>query len=156
MHFLESLEQLAFSEWVRESKTVWGYPMILFLHVVGMGIVAGIGSFVSLRLLGVAKAIEVRPLERLYPVMWFGFTVNALTGAALLLSSATEKLVDPTFYIKMVFIALGVFVMRRTRATVFANVGADGSVPAGARGLAWASLACWLGAIIAGRLLAYV
>jgi hypothetical protein len=32
----------------------------------------------------------------------------------------------------------------------------NGPTPAKAKVLAWASLACWFGAIVAGRLLAYV
>jgi hypothetical protein len=122
----------------------------------GMGVVAGISAVISLRLLGIAPKTAVQPLERLYPLIWFGFWVNAVTGTALLMASAAARLVDPTFYIKMIFIFAGIAVLQLTRKKVFRSLGPDGSLPESARGLAWAALICWLGAVTAGRLLAYI
>lgn len=154
--FLEKIDQLSFSTWVRESPSIWAYPTILWLHVMGMGVVGGISGVISLRLLGIAPKTAVRPLERLYPLIWFGFWVNAVTGTALLLASASARLVDPTFYIKMIFIFAGVAVLQLTRNKVFRRLGPDGALPETARALAWAGLICWLGAVTAGRLLAYI
>src|SRR4029077_13081024 len=138
------------------STSKLAYPTILWLHVMGMGVVAGIGTMIGLRLLGVSPKIPLQPLERLYPLIWAGFWVNALTGTALLMASATKRMVDPVFYIKMVFIFAGVALLQRTRNKVFRNLGPDGALPESARPLAWAALICWLGAITAGRLLAYI
>ena len=102
-----------------ESKSLLAYPTILWLHVMGMGVVAGISTMIGLRLLGVSPKIPVQPLERLYPLIWAGFWVNAVTGTALLMASATKRMVDPTFYIKMVFIFAGVAVLQLTRKKVF-------------------------------------
>ena len=154
--FLASLENLSFSTWVRESPSILAYATILWLHVMGMAMVAGISGVISLRLLGISPRIAVQPLERLYPLMWWGFGVNAVTGTAMLLADASKKLVDPTFYIKMIFIFAGVAILQRTRNKVFRNLGPDGAVPESARALAWAGLICWLGAVTAGRLLAYI
>ena len=33
MDFLNSLEQIGFSTWVRESPSVWAYPTILFMFI---------------------------------------------------------------------------------------------------------------------------
>ncbi len=99
----------------------------------GMGVVAGISSVIGLRLLGVSPKIPVQPLERLYPLMWVGFWVNAVTGTALLMASATKRMVDPTFYIKMVFIFAGVAVLQLTRKKVFRNLGPDGALPESAK-----------------------
>src|SRR5579884_1471925 len=96
--FLDTIENLGFSTWVRESPSKFAYPTVLLLHVIGMGIVAGVSSIISLRLLGISSKIPLEPLERLYPVMWWGFWINAITGTALLMASATKRLVDPTFY----------------------------------------------------------
>ncbi len=156
MHYLEAIEQLGFSSWVSESKSLLAYPTILWLHVMGMGIVVGISTMIGLRLLGVSPRIPVQPLERLYPLIWAAFWVNAVTGTALLMASASKRLVDPAFYIKMVFIFAGIAVLRITRTKVFERLGPDGAVPEGAKPLAWAALFCWLGAVTAGRLLAYI
>jgi hypothetical protein len=123
----------------------------------GMGVVAGISAMISLRLLGVSPKLPVQPLERLYPLIWWGFGVNAVTGTALLLASASKRLVDPTFYVKMIFIFAGVAVLQLTRNRVFRKLGSEnGALPDSAKVLAWAALICWLGAITAGRLLAYI
>jgi len=156
MSFLDTIEALGFSTWVRESPSKFAYPTVLLLHVIGMGIVAGISSLISLRLLGVSPKTPLQPLERLYPLMWWGFWINAITGTSLLMASASKRMVDPTFYIKMVFIFAGLAVLQLTRKRVFRNLRPDGAVPDSAKALAWAALICWLGAITAGRLLAYV
>lgn len=154
MDFLATLEQLSFSTWVREY--IWAYPTILWLHVMGMAVVVGISGVISLRLLGVSPKIAVQPLERLYPLMWWGFGVNAVTGTALVLADASTKLVDPTFYVKMIFIFTGIAVLLLTRNKVFRSLGPDGALPESAKALAWAGLICWVGAMTAGRLLAYL
>ena len=153
---LDTIENLGISTWVRESPSKLAYPTILWLHVMGMGVVAGLGAMISLRLLGVSTKTPVQPLERLYPLIWWGFWVNAVTGTALLLASASKRMVDPVFYAKMVFIFAGVALLQLTRKKVFRRLGPDGALPENARALAWASLICWLGAITAGRLLAYI
>jgi hypothetical protein len=156
MNFLESLEQLGLSTWVSESKSILAYPTVLWLHVMGMGVVAGISSIISLRLLGVSPKTAVQPLERLYPLIWGGFWVNAVTGTALLLATASKRLVDPTFYIKILFVFAGVAVLQLTRKKVFRKLGPNGELPESAKTLAWAGLICWFGAVTAGRLLAYI
>ena len=154
--FFDTLENLGLSTWVRESPSKLAYPTVLWLHVMGMGVVAGISAVISLRLLGVSAKTPLQPLERLYPLIWVGFWVNALTGTALLLSSASKRLVDPTFYIKMVFIFAGIAVLQLTRNKVFRSLGPNGELPENAKALAWAGLVCWVGAVTAGRLLAYI
>jgi hypothetical protein len=153
---LDGIENLGLSTWVRESPSKLAYPTILWLHVMGMGVVAGISAVISLRLLGVSPKTPVQPLERLYPLIWWGFWVNAVTGTALLMASASKRLVDPVFYTKMIFIFAGLAVLQLTRNRVFRKLGPDGALPESARTLAWAALLCWLVAITAGRLLAYV
>src|SRR6185369_2512596 len=98
VNFLETIENLGLSTWVRESPSKLAYPTVLWLHVMGMGVVAGISGVISLRLLGVSPKTPVQPLERLYPLIWVGFWVNAATGTALLMASASKRLVDPVFY----------------------------------------------------------
>ena len=92
MEFLATLEQLSFSTWVRESPSKLAYPTILWLHVMGMAVVAGLSGLISLRLLRVSPKTALPPLERLYPLIWCGFWVNAATGTALLLASASTRL----------------------------------------------------------------
>jgi hypothetical protein len=85
------------------------------------------------------------------------FWINAVTGTILLVADATTKLTNPDFGVKMMFIALAVLTQRMIEKRVFRDPQVDKGPPsANVRMLAVASLVCWLGAIIAGRLLAYV
>ena|ERR1035437_6369471 len=157
MNFLNTLEQLPFSIWVRESDSIWAFPTFLVLHTIGMSIVAGLSAMIDLVLLGFWPKMPVKPLERLYPLMWFGFWINAITGTVLLIADAATKLINWDFYVKMVFVFVGMGVLYVMRNKVFGDPQLDkGPVPGTAKGLAWASLICWFGAITAGRLLAYL
>jgi hypothetical protein len=157
MQFLLSIERTAFATWVRESSSLLAYPTILFLHTVGLGFLVGMNAAIDLRILGFADRIPLKPMERFFPVMWFGFWVNALSGTALLAADATTKLANPVFYVKLAFIALAVVVMVTIKRRVFAAPPLDAErVPAFGRGLALASLVLWTGAITAGRLMAYL
>jgi hypothetical protein len=157
MDFLSRLENLPFSMWVLQSGSIWAYPTILTVHTIGMMMVAGLIGIIDLRLLGIAPTIPIRPLERLYPIIWCAFAINALTGTILLIADATTKLTNPDFFVKMVFIAFGITVLVQMRKKVFGDPQLDVvPVSSGAKGLAWLSLAAWIGAITAGRLLAYL
>ena len=156
MHLLLRVEQSGICQWIRSTDSIFGYYGILTVHAIGMGIVVGISACVDLRILGFAPALPLRPMEQFLPVLWLGFWMNAASGTLLLATDATHKLANPDFYVKMMFIGLALGCLRLLEARVFRDPRAD-TAPAStqARMLAVASLACWLGAIIAGRLLAY-
>jgi len=151
--FLARLEGLPFSMWVLQTP----YPAILFMHSMGMALVAGLNAVIDLRLLGLSPKIPIKPLERLYPWMWWGFAINAVTGTCLLIADATTKMTNPDFGVKMVFVFSGIAVLQIMRKKVFGDPQLDQApVTSTAKTLAWVSLFCWIGAITAGRLLAYV
>ena len=156
MDFLARLEQTGFSTWVRESSSIFAFPSILLLHTIGMGIVVGINAGIDLRILGIAPALPLAPMEKFLPILWVGFWVNAVTGVVLVVVDATTKLSNPDFYVKMVFIALAIINLRMLRNRVFRDPLIDEPLSINAKVLAVTSLIFWLGAITAGRLMAYV
>jgi hypothetical protein len=155
--FFTFLEQSGFGQWVRDAPTIWAFPTILVLHTIGMGIVAGGSAMISLMVLGFWPAVPIKPFARMFPWMWVAFWINAVTGTMMLVADATNKLTSLDFYIKMALVFAGMIVLIRMRRQIFENPQLD-QVPlsSNAKVLAWASLACWFGAITAGRLLAYV
>jgi hypothetical protein len=154
---LVSLEQSSLGSWVRDAPTIWAFPTILFLHTLGMAIVAGGSAMLSLMVLGFWPAAPMKPFARMFPWLWVAFGVNAVTGTMMLVADATNKLTSLDFYIKMALVLAGMFVLIRMRRQIFENPKLDDVPLSGsAKLLAWASLACWFGAITAGRLLAYV
>ena len=153
MEFLRALETSGFSVWVRESGSLWSFPGILLVHTYGMGIMVGVILAIDLSILGLVPALPLAPLQKFFPVVWTAFWLNAITGTILLAADATTKLTNPDFGVKMGFIVLAVINQRMIQKRLF---GEKPSPPAAGKGLAWMSIVCWLGAITAGRLLAYV
>jgi len=154
VELLKALETSGFSVWVRESGSLWSFPGILLVHTYGMGIMVGVILAVDLSILGFVPALPLAPLQKFFPLVWVAFWLNAITGTILLAADATAKLTNPDFGVKMAFIVLAVVNQRMIQKRLFrdAPVVERGT----AKGLAWMSMVCWLGAITAGRLLAYV
>ena|ERR1051326_8950165 len=157
MDLMTQLENSGFSTWVRESNSLLAYPLVLFLHTVGMGLLAGVSGLVDLRVLGLAPEIPINAVERLQPIMWGGFWLNTITGIILFCPDATVKSISPVFYTKLVFVATAMVLTVKIKKTIFQDPLADKRpIAMNSKALALASLICWLGAITAGRLLAYV
>jgi hypothetical protein len=157
MEFLQWLEQLSYSTWVRESPSLLAFPLLLFVHTLGMAIVAGGSAVISFALLGLWPNSPLSPLVRLFPVLWFGFWINLFTGLSIFVKDATAYGRNPDFYVKLVFVAGGLWLMTVIRKQVFGDPNFDAQpISSRAKVLAWASLACWFGAIVSGRLIAYV
>ena len=158
MDFLLWLENTSLGAWMRESPSVWSFPMFLFMHTLGMSIVAGGATVINFALLGLwPRTSPIKPLERLFPLMWTGFLINAITGVSIFTKDASTYGRNPDFYIKLVFVAGGVALLSLMRRQVFHDPQLDnGPVPRYAKMQACCSLLCWFAAIISGRLIAYV
>ena len=157
MEFLHMIEETGFSTWVRESPSIWAFPVILLIHTLGMAFIVGVSAGIDLRILGMAPAMRLAPMEKFLPILWFGFWTNAITGTMLLMADASMKLTNPDFYVKMAFIALSLINLSMIRKYVFRDPLIEtGKFSSKARFLAWSSLFCWLVVITSGRLLAYV
>jgi hypothetical protein len=154
--FFVWLEATPLSIWVRESISVFAFPMILAYHTVGMGFVVGLSAAVDLRILGLARFVPLPELKRYFPVMWAGFWLNAVSGVLLLIAYPTKALTNPLFYVKLLFIALAVWLVRAITRRVFRDPEAGlGAIAPRVKRLAAASLFCWVVVIFAGRFLAY-
>jgi hypothetical protein len=157
IQFLQWLENTGFSTWVRESPSIFAFPTVLLLHTVGMGLCVGISAGINFRILGFAPSLRLSPMVRLFPILWLGFWMNAITGTILVMQDATNKLTNLDFFAKMVFIALALVVLMKIKNRVLLDPKVDsGPLNSSARTLALLSLLFWLGAITCGRLLAYV
>jgi hypothetical protein len=144
------LERSAYSLWVREAVTMWAFPFMLILHAVGMGLLAGLHIAISLRVLGVAPQIALPPMRSYLPFLWFGLAINVYSGVSLLIAYPTKALTNPLFYIKMALIAIALYGLRWMRRNIFGT-----TLPVAAKRVAVLSIVCWVGAIFAGRWLAY-
>jgi hypothetical protein len=156
LDFLASLENTGFASWLRESGSIWAYPAVLTLHTLGLGVLVGASTVIDLRLLGAAPQIPIEPLRRLFPIMWAGFWVNAISGVLLFVTDATTKGTTTVFMAKLGIIVLAVIVLTTLRRSAFGHSPLSSHPPMSVKALAAASLALWLAAIVTGRYMAYV
>ena len=150
------LEETSLARWVGES--LWAYPFLLSLHVTGLAILAGVFIMLDMRLLGSFRQIRIDSLLPAVRFAWVGFVLNAISGVLLFTSQASYFITNRPFLAKISMIFIGVIlaavIQRRLRDARVAS-GAS-TISSGTKAIAAASLAMWIGAIVTGRLIAYL
>ena len=155
MAVLQWIQDLPISAAIAESDSLWwGYAWWLFVHAVGMGLTAGIGFIVCLRLLGVGRQIPLSSLRVLFRLFWVGFYLNLLSGTLLFMTDATGIARVWELYAKLVCLAVAMLAMSRLRRFVESTEG-DPAIPRAIQKTAVACLVLWLAVIASGRLIAY-
>ena len=149
MDILNWIGHSSVSAWVSES--LWGYPIVLSSHAVGMAIVVGVVTMIDIRVLGYAKQIPITSFKSLFNLAWGGFALNFISGCLLFTGDPVKFFNDWPFRIKISLIILGMISVW----LLLREVKVDES-SARARAIAVFSLVCWFGAITAGRLTAYL
>jgi len=141
---------------MRESTSIFAFPIVLAVHTIGLGLIAGLNVALDLRILGVAARIPAPEFRGFVPLMWLGLWLNVTSGLALLAAYPTKALTNPVFYLKLGLIAVALVILRVVRRRLLTEgTPVTTSMSGEVRILAAASLVCWAGAITAGRLLAY-
>jgi hypothetical protein len=153
------LEASTLGHFMRESGP-WTYAIVNLAHILGIASLFGAILVIDLRLLGVWRRVPLAALADTAPtVAACGLAIALVSGTGLLATKATEYVGNPFIYIKFPAIALGILnaiAVRRSVAWRARSLRA--LTPAETRRLAWMgglSLASWLTAIAAGRLIAY-
>ena len=152
-----TLETTALANWVAVS--LWGYPIMLSLHVVGLAIVVGIFSMRDLTLLGLFPGIRPSAFLGISKLAWVGFIINAVSGFALFASQATVFVTSVPFLVKIACIVAGMVLAGVIQARLRKEASFDESPPLisnSTKTIATISLLFWVAAIIAGRLIAYI
>ena len=155
--FLSALQNSALAVWVVESESILAYPTILTLHTVGLALCVGASTVLALRTVGAGSRLPFAVFRRVGTPFWLGFAINASSGLLLFAASAEVNGVRPLFFLKLSLIGLAMMAHVRLSRVVFTEpVAGSGRAPIGARPWAWLALLFWLGAIVAGRLMAYL
>jgi len=154
---LASLENSPFAAWVRES--VWGWPLVLSVHVIGTALVIGFVIIVNLRMLGLFETIPYVSLNRLFPVIWAAFALQVVSGLVLWTAKPTRYVADGAFDLKILLIAVGFVLLAyfyRTLKRDAAAWDANGTVPSSGAKFVVPTLLVWCGVVVAARLTAYL
>jgi hypothetical protein len=150
--WLAWLEASALGEVARNSA--WLFMVVNVLHVLGAAfVVGGIAVFDLKVLLDRDGAAETGRIA--IPLAATGLLVQIPTGVTLLAVEARALGVNPAFFAKMVFIALGIVNLALLHARFGSAMGPK-PLPAGARPFAAVSLAAWVLTLVAGRMIAYL
>jgi hypothetical protein len=158
----ESLANSAFSQWMVTSK--WAYPALLTLHGLGMAVLVGLTTMISLRVLGFPRQVPLAPYAKALPLGIGAFVINAISGTLLFVADAATLSQNPAFIFKIVSIVIGLFVLWRfyrgpiAGAVRQADAGGGEYVPTGKdKALAIVAMLLWAVAVIgSGRLIAYL
>ncbi|MDJ0739997.1 MAG: hypothetical protein QNJ91_09785 [Gammaproteobacteria bacterium] len=133
----------------------WLYASVNTAHVLGIALLVGAIVPLDLRLIGLWQRVPRDALIRaLVPTALVGLALALTTGTLLFSVRAAEYAAITIFLVKLGLIATAV-----GTALAFHVVHGRSLQGAGRRRLALAgtlSLACWLGALVAGRMVAYV
>jgi hypothetical protein len=153
-----AIESSALAVAMRQS--LWLYPGVEIVHLIGIALLFGSIVVLDLRLLGLSRAIPVRRLAaHVLPWTIGSFVLIVPSGLMMFIAHATDFLRNPAFALKMALIlAAGVnaavFHAGAFRGAAGWDVGAP--PPLAARAAGAASLALWVSVIACGRLLAYL
>lgn len=149
MNFLLWIEESGVGIFIRES--LWGYPIILASHGVGMAIVMGVVIALNMRVLGFAKELSVYAYDRIFWIGWLGFLINLVSGLILFAGSASVYFFQGSFQLKIGFIVVGGILMKLLMNGI-RNHRNEGLTKV----ISGVCLLCWFGALITGRLMAYL
>ncbi len=157
--FLAWIEGSALGVFMRESG-VWTYGIVNLGHILGISSLFGSLLILDLHLLGVWRRVPLSALSSAtVPVAKVGFALAAVSGMSMLSANATEYIGNPFLAIKFPAIGLGlvnVWVLSRLPAWRTR----DQRDPSAGERIQLAvvggvSLACWVTAIVAGRMIGY-
>ena len=135
--------------WIGSSP--WLYPALEVVHLFGVALLVGNLVAFESRVLGWGQALPLQALARLSLVLALcGFGLAALSGLLMFAAHPGEMLANRAFVLKM-----GLLMLAGTNAALF-------HARAGLQRMDWlarvqtlASLGLWIGAMIAGRWIAY-
>ena len=106
MGFVSWVEESSLGIWMLDS--IWGYPIVLSAHAVGMAIVVGTVLMIDLRLVGFAGRAPLDSFKNIFFVTWIGVALNLLSGIALFASDPEKFTFHYVFWIKIGLMLAGV------------------------------------------------
>jgi hypothetical protein len=161
-------DMLAFCKWLEQTsiggavrQSLWLFPAIETVHLLGMAALVGTVTVLDLRLLGwMLRRERVSELAgRLLPWAWAGLAVQVVTGTILFSSEAVKIYGNPAFRVKMLLLLLVGLHALIFHWTVYRDVATwdeSALLPAGAKVAGGVSILLWVGIVTAGRFIGFV
>ena len=139
-------------------QSIFLYPAVEILHILGFALLLGTIFALDLRLLGAQRLLPVDDLAGLLlPAAVGGFAVAVATGALLFSSDASGLIGNPIFLAKLALLAAAGLNAAILHGGAWRNVDRWAmEIPRAARIAAVLSILFWVGVVVCGRLIAYV
>jgi len=141
----------------------WFVPLWKTLHYFAVAGLVGIVGLIDLRILGVAKGLPLRPLQRLMPWAFVSFLVTAVSGYALSRIDPANTIGPPVnvaYAAKILFLVLiglnDVLYFATGLKRQVDGVGAGDNTSASAKIVAAVSIALWIGVVYWSRMLTFL
>jgi hypothetical protein len=155
---LGSLEEGSIAAAMRDS--LWLYPTVETVHIVGFVVLVGAVFLFDLRLLGFSRRLSVRQLAlHLLPWSAAALVLIVPTGILMFASAATDLIGNRAFVVKMLLLMLAATNAAAFHLGPFRSVERwdhDVPAPVAAKLHALASLLIWVAVLACGRFIAYV
>jgi hypothetical protein len=157
-NWFEALEHTRFATGVRDS--LYLFPLIESVHVMGLSVVFGTIIIVDLRLLGLASGDRhyARLSSELLKITWGAFAIAAVTGTMMFATNARVYVGNTSFLVKMLLLALAGLNMLLFQATTGRSMAiwdANRLIPRAGKVAAACSLTLWIAIIFAGRIIGF-
>jgi hypothetical protein len=135
--------------------SAWVFTIANLLHVLGSAFVVGSIAVFDLKVL-VERGRNAWQVGRYaIPIAASGLALQVPTGTIMLAAEARALGINPAFYAKLVFIAVGLVNVVLFHARFNKALRAD-ILPPDARAYAIISLVAWILTLLAGRMIAYL
>lgn len=139
---------------------LWVIPALQTIHILCVAIVFSAAALLDLKLLGFIAPEQTLTamVQRYLPAAWVCVVILAVTGSLLIIAEPARSLLALPFQLKMLMLVAVIVITVVFQRTVALNAGRWDAAPArssAATLTAVASLALWLGIIVAGRWIAY-
>src|SRR5687767_4391266 len=158
---------LQIAEWLEGSpagfiarESLWGFTILVAIHLVGLAVSVGVVIWLDLRLLGLS--MQRQPVSvvyrRLMPIAFVGFAIMFISGGLLLAGFASAAYGNLYFRIKVAAMLLaGVNALLYHRFTERRIAQWDESTrpPLPARAAGLISIAAWTVVVFSGRMMSY-
>jgi hypothetical protein len=150
-----TLQESALGHLMRSSPAL--YPAVEILHIIGFVVLVGSILALDLRLLGLGRAIAIKPMAQLLlPLSRAGFLLAISMGFLLFSADASHVVKNPAFQTKLLLLAAALVNIVVAHAGPRRHIERwPDEASGGAKATALVSLVLWLGVICAGRLIAY-
>jgi len=154
-NWVSMLEATAVSAGLRTS--IWAYPIVNTLHIIGLGLLLGATTVLDLRLLGWRRQVPVSSLSQaLLPVAATGLLLAVVAGGLLFIARPLDYAFNGLFQIKLVLLALALAnIVWCMRSPAWRLAQRDGQIQTAVKLNAACSLGLWLAIVFAGRMIGY-